>query len=78
MAASITASATAAWDRRAVAGKGVTSFYNTYVSHVNIIIQNTYNTRVTNITENHVSYNGGTGGVEARPTSQEQSYANER
>ena len=54
--------------------------YNTYVNHVNttiIIIHNTYNTRVTNVSETHVSYNGGTGGVEARPTSQQESYANQ-
>ena len=30
-----------------------------------------------NVSETHVSYNGGTGGVEARPTSQQESYANE-
>jgi hypothetical protein len=53
--------------------------YNTYVNHVNTaIIHNTYNTRVTNVSETHVSFNGGTGGVEARPTSQQESYANER
>src|SRR5271155_3421473 len=52
--------------------------YNTYVNRVNTtIIHNTYNTTVTNISVTHVSYNGGSGGVEARPTSQEQSYANE-
>src|SRR5271154_7329001 len=40
-------------------------FYNTYVNHVNTtIIHNTYNTTVTNVSETHVSYNGGTGGVE--------------
>jgi hypothetical protein len=48
------------------------------VNHVNtIVIHNTYNTTVTNVSENHVSYNGGTGGVEARPTPQQESYANE-
>ena len=52
--------------------------YNTYVNHVDVtIIHNTYNTRVTNVSETHVSYNGGTGGVEARPTPQQESYANE-
>jgi hypothetical protein len=52
--------------------------YNTYVNHVNTtIIHNTYNTTVTNVSETHVSYNGGTGGVEARPTSEQESYANE-
>ncbi len=53
--------------------------YNTYVNHVNTtIIHNTYNTRVTYVSESHVSYNGGNGGVEARPTSQEESYSKER
>ena len=52
--------------------------YNTYVNHVNTtIIHNTYNTTVTNVSETRVSYNGGTGGAEARPTPQEQSYASE-
>ena len=52
--------------------------YNTYVNHVNTtIIHNTYNTTVTNITVNHISYNGGTGGVVARPTPQQESFANE-
>jgi hypothetical protein len=40
-------------------------------------IHNTYNTAVVNVSENHVSYNGGTGGVEARPTPQQEAYANE-
>ncbi len=53
--------------------------YNTYVNHVNTtIIHNTYNTTiVNNTTVNHVSYNGGEGGITARPTAQEASYANE-
>jgi hypothetical protein len=52
--------------------------YNTYVNHVNTtIIHNTYNTTVTNVSENRVSYNGGTGGVESRPTPQQESYASE-
>jgi hypothetical protein len=58
--------------------EGVHFSYNTYVNHVNTtIIHNTYNTTVTNVSETHVSYNGGTGGVEARPTSEQESYANE-
>jgi hypothetical protein len=53
--------------------------YNTYVNRVNTtIIHNTYNTTVTNITVNHISYNGGNGGVAARATTQQESYANER
>jgi hypothetical protein len=53
--------------------------YNTYVNHVNTtVIHNTYNTRVTVVNENHVSFNGGNGGVEAHESEQERSYANER
>jgi hypothetical protein len=52
--------------------------YNTYVNHVNTtIIHNTYNTTVTNVTVNHISYNGGTGGLAARPTPQQESYSNQ-
>ncbi len=43
------------------------------------VIHNTYNTTVVNnTTVNRVSYNGGTGGIEARATPQEASYAGER
>jgi hypothetical protein len=54
--------------------------YNTYVNRVNTtVIHNTYNTTiVNNTTVNHVSYNGGEGGIDRRPTPQEQSFANER
>jgi hypothetical protein len=49
------------------------------VTHVNTtIIHNTYNVRVTNITETRISYNGGSGGVQARSTPEEAAYANER
>jgi len=53
--------------------------YNTYVNHVNTtVIHNTYNTTViNNVTVNHVSYNGGTGGVETRPTQEQQAYASQ-
>jgi hypothetical protein len=52
--------------------------YNTYVNRVNTTyIHNTYNTRVTIISENHVSFNGGNGGVEAHATAREESYGNE-
>jgi WXXGXW repeat (2 copies) len=53
-------------------------YYNTYVNHVNTtVIHNTYNTRVV---ENnvHISYNGGNGGVNARPTAEEETYGRER
>jgi len=54
-------------------------YYNTSVNRINnTIIHNTYNTRIENITVNRVSYNGGNGGIEARPSSQEQTYERER
>jgi hypothetical protein len=52
--------------------------YNTYVNHVNTtIIHNTYNVRITNVTETHVSYNGGEGGLQARENEQDRAYASE-
>ncbi|MGH9504132.1 MAG: YXWGXW repeat-containing protein [Terriglobales bacterium] len=52
--------------------------YNTYVTHVNpTLIHNTYNTRVGNASETRISYNGGAGGVDARPTPRQESYDNE-
>ena len=54
-------------------------YYNTYVNHVNeTIIHNTYNTRIENVSENRVSYNGGNGGINARPSGEEENYARER
>src|SRR5271156_3467905 len=54
-------------------------FYNREVSNVNVtVIHNVYNTRVENITVNRVSYNGGQGGNDRRPTVEEQSYDHER
>ena len=54
-------------------------FYNRAVSNVNITeIHNVYNTRVDYNTNNHVSYNGGNGGIDARPTPQEEAAAHER
>ncbi len=54
-------------------------FYNTYVNHVNVtVIHNTYNTRVVENNTTRVSYNGGSGGIEARPTSQEETYSREQ
>lgn len=47
-------------------------FYNTAVSHVNTtIIHNTYNTVIVNKTVQNVSFNGGQGGIAAKPTPQE-------
>ena len=48
--------------------------YNTAVTHVNTtVIHDTYidRTVVNNVSVNHVSYNGGEGGINARPTSSE-------
>jgi hypothetical protein len=54
-------------------------FYNRSVTNVNVtIIHNVYNTTVINRTENRVSYNGGNGGVNARPTPQDEIAARER
>jgi hypothetical protein len=52
--------------------------YNTYVNHVDTnVIHNTYNTRVTVVSDTHVSFNGGSGGVSARPTAHEESFASQ-
>jgi hypothetical protein len=54
-------------------------FYNRAVMNVNVnVIHNVYETRVTNITVNRVSYNGGHGGIEARPTAEEEAAARGR
>lgn len=57
-------------------------FYNTAVVHVNEEnIHNVYrDTTVihnTTVNESHVSFNGGQGGIEARPTREQQSYSQE-
>jgi len=54
-------------------------FYNRSVTNINVTnVHNVYNTTVENTTVNRVSYNGGNGGVDARPTPQEEAAANER
>jgi hypothetical protein len=55
-------------------------FYNRSVNNVNVTnIHNVYNTTViNNTTINRVSYNGGHGGIEARPTSEQEAAARER
>jgi hypothetical protein len=54
-------------------------FYNRSVNNVNVtIIHNVYNTTIVNNTVNRVSFNGGNGGVNARPTSEEEAAARER
>ena len=55
-------------------------FYNRSVTNVNVTnIHNVYNTTIVNRNvENRVSYNGGNGGIEARPTPQQEAAANGR
>ncbi len=55
-------------------------FYNRAVNNIdNVHITNVYNrTVVNNVTVNRVSYNGGTGGVHARPSAEELAAAHER
>jgi hypothetical protein len=54
-------------------------FYNRSVSNVNVtVIHNVYNTTVINRTENRVSFNGGEGGVVARPTAEQETAMHER
>src|SRR5271165_5750929 len=55
-------------------------YYNRSVNNVNITnIHNVYDTTVIrNNRENRVSYNGGTGGIERRPTAQEENFSHER
>ena len=60
--------------------QGEKVFYNTSVMNVNTtIIHNTFNKTVINATNvNRVSFNGGTGGIKARPTAAEEKYTSER
>jgi hypothetical protein len=55
-------------------------YYNRAVSNINVTnIHNVYNTTVVNnITVNHISYNGGKGGIETRPTREQEEFENER
>jgi hypothetical protein len=54
-------------------------FYNRSVTNVNVtIIHNVYNTRIENFRVNHVSYNGGEGGINARPSSRQEQWEHER
>lgn len=54
-------------------------FYNRSVMNVNVtVIHNVYEERVNNLVVNHVAYNGGPGGIDARPTPQEEQAARER
>jgi hypothetical protein len=54
-------------------------YYNTTVTNVNVTnIHNVYNTTVINNNTTRVSYNGGSGGINARPTPQQEAAAHER
>jgi hypothetical protein len=56
-------------------------YYNRSVNNVNVTnIHNVYNTTVINnsTTINRISYNGGNGGINARPTPQQEAVAHER
>ena len=54
-------------------------YYNRSVNNINITeIHNVYNTTVVNNTVTRVSYNGGNGGINARPTPQEEAAAREK
>jgi len=54
-------------------------FYNRSVNNVDItVIHNVYNTRINNTTMNHISYNGGNGGITARPRPEDEAAARER
>jgi hypothetical protein len=53
-------------------------YYNTYANRVNeTVIHNTYDTRIENVTVNRVSYNGGHGGIDERPSREEENYGRE-
>lgn len=55
-------------------------YYNRSVNNVNVVnVRNVYNTTVVNnVTVNRVSYNGGKGGLAARPTAAQQAALRER
>lgn len=54
-------------------------FYNRAVMNVNVTdIHNVYNTRINTTIINRVSYNGGNGGIDARPTPREEAAEHER
>jgi len=55
-------------------------FYNREVTNINVVnIHNVYNETVVNrYTENHISYNGGPGGIEARPRPEDERAEQER
>lgn len=54
-------------------------YYNRSVNNVNVNeIHNVYNTRIEYNNSNRVSYNGGNGGINERPSAQEEAYSRDR
>jgi hypothetical protein len=54
-------------------------FYNRDVTNINVVnIHNVYNEHITINNTSHVSFNGGEGGIVARPTSEEEAAARDR
>jgi WXXGXW repeat (2 copies) len=54
-------------------------YYNRAVNNINVTnIKNVYVTQVNTTTVSHVSYNGGNGGITARPSAQDEAAARER
>jgi hypothetical protein len=59
--------------------RGRTFFYNRSVNNVTITNVHVYNrTVINNVTVNRISYNGGRGGIVARPTREQDGWAHER
>lgn len=58
--------------------RGGAFFYNRAVMNVSVTnVTNVY-TRTVVVNENHVAFNGGEGGIQARPSAEEERYAHER
>jgi len=53
-------------------------YYNRSVNNVSITTTNVYNTTITNTMVNRVSYNGGSGGINARPRPEDEAAARAR
>ncbi|MGB9473380.1 MAG: hypothetical protein WBQ59_28810 [Candidatus Acidiferrum sp.] len=58
--------------------RGSNFYYNRAVTNVNVnVVRNTYNTSV-RASNNHISFNGGRGGINARPTAAQEQAARQR
>jgi WXXGXW repeat (2 copies) len=58
--------------------RGGAFFYNRSVTNVSVTSVTNVYTKTVAVNENHVAFNGGTGGIQARPTAAEETYAHER